>query len=636
MMKITPLFLIFLATVTFTLHAQKNEYQSLSIADSLKENANAVVRLNQIDIVISSQRSMNVKTKRVVTVLNEKGINAIDAIETYDKRRSVKAIEAVIYDALGAEIKKIKRKDFKDQSASGGNTIFADGRYIYIDYTPTQYPFTIIYESEIETSNTAFVPTWSILSDFNVSCEKSVMNVSFPATLGFKKKEINFSNFNIIKDIETATQLSYSINNISAQKYEDFTPVSKVFPRVLMGLESFNLEGVDGTARNWKEYGKWFSDNILTGTTNLTDEAKSKIIALVGTETDALRKAKIVYRFVQEKSRYISVQVGIGGFKPMLASDVDRLGYGDCKALSNYTRALLEVVGVPSYYTELYGDQNIRNIEADFFSIQGNHAILCVPNGSENIFLECTSQDDPFGFQANFTDDRDVIVMKPEGGEIIHTKIYHNKDNAQISKGNYKIDGDGNFTGTISIISEGSQYNRKARIEKLQPLEKDSHYKNYWSSINNLKIDKVAFTNDKEKIQFTENAEIKAINYGTISAGKMMFPINGYNQSTGNVKRIRNRKNPFEIQRGYYDNDEIEVHLPVGFGIEFIPASFAVNSKFGDYKTEIIQKDIATLIYKRTLLIRKGYYSNKEYDEYRLFMEQISKNDNAKIILIKN
>jgi hypothetical protein len=36
--------------------------------------------------------------------------------------------------------------------------------------------------------------------------------------------------------------------------------------------------------------------------------------------------------------------VGIGGFKPMPANDVDRLGYGDYKALSNYTQGTLEAV----------------------------------------------------------------------------------------------------------------------------------------------------------------------------------------------------------------------------------------------------------------------------------------------------
>ena len=91
---------------TFTVQSQKNEYSTLLIADSLKENANAVVRLNQIDIIIASQRNMNINTTRVITVLNEKGLSAVDAAENYDKKTTVKEIEATIYDAFGKEIKK--------------------------------------------------------------------------------------------------------------------------------------------------------------------------------------------------------------------------------------------------------------------------------------------------------------------------------------------------------------------------------------------------------------------------------------------------------------------------------------------------------------------------------------------------
>ena len=84
------------------------------------------------------------------------------------------------------------------------------------------------------------------------------------------------------------------------------------------------------------------------------------------------------------------------------------------------------------------------------------------------------------------------------------------------------------------------------------------------------------------------------------------------------------------------DGDEIEISLPSGFSIEFLPSNFELKTKFGEYKTEIIKKDDNNLIYKRTIFLKKGLYSNKEYDEYRLFIEQISRNDNAKIILTKN
>jgi hypothetical protein len=77
----------FFVGLTFTLKAQKNEY-STSISDSLKENANAIVRLNQIDVTISSQRSMTINKKSYCS--KRKGLSAIDAIENYNKKTTVR------------------------------------------------------------------------------------------------------------------------------------------------------------------------------------------------------------------------------------------------------------------------------------------------------------------------------------------------------------------------------------------------------------------------------------------------------------------------------------------------------------------------------------------------------------------
>jgi hypothetical protein len=635
-MKIRVLLLTIFVGITFSLKAQKNEYSILLISDSLKVNANAVVRLNQIDIVISSQRNMTISTKRVITVLNEKGLSAIDAVENYNKKTTVKDIEAYVYDGLGNEVKKIKRKDFKDQSAVGSSTLFSDSRYVYLDYTPTQYPFTVVYESKLETSNTAFIPQWYPVSNFFVSVEKSVLNVDCPLNLGFKKMEFNFENFNIQKTNDTPAQLSYTASNILAQKQEDYSPAfSAVLPKVMMALELFHLEDVDGSAKTWKEFGQWYSDEILSGTTVLSEETKAKMRTLVGEEKDPIRKAKLIYNYVQQKSRYVSIQVGIGGWKPMYANDVDRLGYGDCKALTNYTKALLEAVDVPSYNTILYGDSYKKDIESEFVSMQGNHMILAIPNGNKYTWLECTSQDDPFGYQGTFTDDRNVLVIKPEGGEIVRTKLYEDRGNTQLSSGTYSLSKEGDLLGEIKIVSEGSQYNQKAMLENLQPTEKEAHYKKYWSNISNLKINKTAFSNDKENVRLTERTEISAVNYGNISGGKMMFALNAYNQYTGSVKRIRNRKNPFEIQRGFSDVDEITIVLPHEFTVEFLPNNYELKTKFGAYKTEFIKKDNGSILYKRSLFINKGMYSNTEYDEYRVFIEQVSRNDNAKTILTK-
>lgn len=625
----------FLAIFCCSVEAQKNDYSFNGVPEELKVNANAIIRLERKDINVVSQNNMNVKTYRVVTVLNKSGLGAVNAYEYYDKKSAVKSIEATVYDVMGNEVKKLKRKDFKDQSASGEGTLFSDNRVLFLEYTPVNYPFTIIFQSEVTTSNTAFIPKWYPVSEYFVSVEKSLFTINYPDNLGFKKKEINFSNYAIQKTTDTTTQLSYEASNISAIKSEPYAPHSLVFPKVMMGLEIFNLEGIDGNATSWTEFGKWWNSKILEGKDELSEETKNKMIALVGNEKNPIEKAKLIYNYVQQKVRYVSIQEGIGGWMPMPAKDVDRLGYGDCKALSNYTKALLEAVGVQSFYTKVYGDHNKMDIVSDFVSQQGNHIILAIPNAGNYTFLECTSQDDPFGYQANFTDDRDVLVIKPDGAEIVRTKNYDDKNNTQNTLGTYLISENGDLMGNVKIISTGTQYGNKTRIEKLQPTDKDSHYKEYWGNINNLKIENLTLSNDKNNIQFTENVQISAKNYGSLLGTKMMFVLDAYNLNSNSVKRVRNRKNPFEIQRGYLDTDEVKIVLPTGYAIEFLPSNFDLKTKFGEYKTEIIKNPDGSLLYKRILLVNKGVYNNTEYDDYRLFTEQISKNDNAKIILTK-
>jgi len=625
-----------LGAFSSTVFSQKAEYAVQSIPDSLKANANAVVRLDQLDVKISSQRSLNVYTKRVVTVFNEQGQNAIDAVAYYNKRISINSIGAVVYDASGNEIKKIRRKDFRDQSVFDGMSIALDGRTIYLDYTPVQYPFTIVYECEYNTSNTAFLPQWWAIGHYFVGVEKCVLNVNYPTNLGFNKKEYHFSGFKIDK-AETDGQLSYTASNIVAQKRESYGPeLREITPKVIMALESFSLEGIDGNAKNWKEFGQWYSSKILAGTTELPAETKTKILALVGDEKDPMEKARIVYDFVQQKSRYVSIQLGIGGWKPMDAADVDRLGYGDCKALTNYTKALLDAVGVTSYNTVLFaGENGKRGINPEVVSMQGNHMMLAIPDGQQYTWLECTSQDVPFGYQAIFTDDRDVLVMKPDGAELAHTKKYDNKDNSQIGKGSFALNENGDLSGSITLVSQGAQYNRKYRLAESAPTDKEKYYKEFWDNIGNLKITSATFANDKRKVSFTENLSISAAGYGAKSGNKMLVVVNAYNLFTENVKRIRNRKTPFEIARGRYDADEISIALPQGYAIESLPEDFKLDSKYGQYQTQLVKIDETHLVYKRSFSLNKGLYPNNEYEAYRTFLDQVSRNDNAKIILNK-
>lgn len=627
---------IFLFTLFTTILFNFSSAQEVSYVaiypDSLKENSNAIIKENLVEIEILSFNKMNIKKKRVVTVFNEIGLEHMNASEYFDNSTSIKNIEAKVYNAFGAELKKFKRKDFKENSISAGS-IITDNRILYLDYIPTQYPFTFVYESEITSSNTAFIPSWYPIEDFFVSIVNSKMIVKYSDNVKLKYKEFNEDD-RVIKRIEN-NHLEFEINNCVAFKGEQLSPsVYKFMPYVLLALDEFEIEGVKGYAKDWSTFGKWMYSNLLSSTEEIPETTKQKIQSLVGQEKNPLEIAKIIYKFVQDRTRYVSIQLGIGGWKPMLAKDVDRLGYGDCKALTNYTRSLLKAFNVPSYYAVVYGDRTKRNIHQDFVSMQGNHVILGIPSDNEIHWLECTSQTQPFGFQGGFTDDRNVLIIGEDKVEIVKTKSFVNESNSQLTKAKIKFTENGSIYCEVNIKSKGIEFDEKYFLASETSDNKLKYYKNRFSQINNLKIVKNELLVDKTKIELEEILNLKAEDFIKKTGERIILPINILNQILFIPQKYKQRNNPFEIERGYEFVDEIEIEIPQGYKIEAMTEGYELNSKYGSYKSKLENLN-GKLFFKRNFLLKNGYYLKTEYNTYRDFREQIAKNENIKIVLIK-
>ncbi len=632
----TYFFLFLIAQISF-LNAQKIEYSVFSIPENLKENANSVVRMRQTNIEIESKKSMTIKTIRAVTVLNELGFHALNETFYYDKNTKIKTLEGEIYDPLGFRLTKIKQNNFKDTSVNDGYSVFNDNRILTLNYTPIDYPFTIVLESEIHTSNTAFIPMWLLIDNYFESVENINLSIKYHPELGFKWNEVNFTDSYLIEKTEDLNSIHYTAKNISAIKKEEASPtLSKLVPKIIFTLEKFHLEGVDGSSKDWIEFGKWYNDSLLKGTNELTEETKIKIQKLVENTPTSIEKAKLIYQYVQNKTRYVSIQVGIGGWKPMSAKDVDRLGYGDCKALVNYTKSLLSVVGLPSYFTLVYADADEKkDIQSEFVCMQGNHAILNLPIGSENYWLECTSQTSPFMYQNSSTDGRSVLVIKPNGGEIIKTKSYAVAENKKEITGEYTLSENGDITGKVRIVSTGLKYDDIYSIERLSSEKQMKYYKTHFGNLHELKINQLTYDNNKELFQFSEELELEAKRYGVANKNKLLVILNAFDQNDISFKKYRKRENDFEILRGSLSVDDITLHLPDDFKIEHMPTGNEVTTKYGVYKTEIVAVSEKTISYKRELTLNEGFYTNTEYDDFLFFLEQVTRNDASKIILTK-
>jgi hypothetical protein len=343
----------------------------------------------------------------------------------------------------------------------------------------------------------------------------------------------------------------------------------------------------------------------------------------------------IVYNFMQDRSRYISVQVGIGGWKPIEAEKVHNVAYGDCKGLSNYTKALLNEVGIPSHHAIIYGDRNIRSVDKDFSSTQGNHMILYVPklDEEEDIWLECTSKTNPFGYIAGWTDDRDALVISEEGGRILHTTVYETEDNLQESKAQIELDKEGGATASIEMKTSGYQYSFREGLNKESEKDLKEMYTYFWSHLNAVTISDTDIINDKELIEVQEKVSLTVEKYGSKTGDLLLVQPVFFNRNSTEPARYKNRYADFEIDRGYVDIDDYEITLDAELQVDALPETVKMDNKFGVYELSVTEVGDNKLLVRRYLKINKGYFNKEDYHLYRDFRAEIIKADNSKAVL---
>ena len=616
------------------LFSQNVSYKVSDIKDELIKNAKAAIRYRQVDFEVKSEHQATMNVSYAITVLNENGIENSLFREYYDKFSRINNIKAVVYDQNGEKIKRVLADDIIDYSAISGYSIYEDNRIKFINPKYRTVPFTVEYSYQVELKGFLNFPSWVLYDDYNISVEKSRFQVIVPANYKFRYLERNIDvkvNVQQSKDFFTYT---WEVANLPAIKSEPYSlPVKEYMPMILTAPSDFELAGYTGNCDTWKNFGEWVN-KLMNGRNVLPLETQNIIKDLIKDARDDREIAEILYAYLQNKTRYVSIQVGIGGYQPFEASTVDKLSYGDCKALTNYMKSILEVAGIKSYYCLVYAGENAPRLFRDFPSAQFNHAFLCVPVENDTIWLECTSQHLPCGYAGTFTDDREVLLVDENGGKIVHTKTYTQEENKQLRNVNVILDGNGNGIARIHTEYQGSF------LESIHPVLISDDFDKKKIMYERIKIPNfeiISFSHElvkKRKPAVNENIEVALRNFGVVMGNRMLCNLNLMNQLDNIPIRMSDRRSDIFIRRSSIEVDTVNFIIPEGYTVYKLPSGGTVNSKFGEYKTNAIFID-NTVKFIRYFNMHKGTYPVIEYDDFVNFFESILNEDEAKMILNK-
>lgn len=619
--------ILFLAYIFSTIMASAQEFAVETIPIGLKSRATAVLRNEHISIDMKNDNNITETVTRAITVLNKSGEDYAQLTVYYDKSKTIKDIKGAVYNEFGSQIHKFGQRDFKDYSATDGVSMYADLRVKHYAPSMTTYPYTIVYTYEIKHGQNLFIPYWYPNRNSDLAVEKSTYQFSCKPNLNLRIKTENLQQDAEIVSNDKGKTYTWTAANLNARKIEPFSPIENPNKMVVKIVpESFQYFKRTGSVNTWKDFGKWVHDELLKGKQDLPVETIAKAKQIASQYANPKDQAKALYEYMQNKTRYVSIQVGIGGLEPFPASYVDKLGYGDCKALVNYMQALLQAVDIPSLYCVVEAGSSKVSLDESFANaVDGNHIILCIPFENDTTWLECTSNKSPFGYLGDFTDDRLVLACTEEGGKVLRTPAYPSAESLQKRKTTFQVSKEGNLSGTLHTSFTGSQFeNHFSNLYNSLP-DQNKQLKKYYD-INNIVFNKI----DYKVIQadgpvLEENLDVHIRNYVVKNGNNYILTPNIFNTQR-NIPESRNRINPLYINRGYTDIDETEFVFEEKLRGILVPVDETVECAMGKYELKI-SSDGQNVKYYRKLAIKDGTYPPEAYQAYFDFITKVAAHD---------
>jgi transglutaminase-like putative cysteine protease len=627
------LLLVLVLCFNFQVFAQ-SKYVYSEIPDSLKENADYIVWEELMEFSVKTTEKAVIKLHKAVCIINKHSKYFDDIYIHYNKDNSIRNFKAVIFDKNGQIVKKFKRSELKDISAVTSHSLYQDDMYLVAEFIHNQYPYTLYYEYEQDIIGLLNYPSWNFQKLPKMGVLSSKIKVSVPENMNLRYKEYNLKNKVRIETNENTKFYIWEEKNLKPIELSSNMPPSRYFlPELVLAPSTFKEGGIESKMNSWKELGQW-ERKLNEGRDILPESAKETVKELVKNAANEKEKIKILYKFMQGKTRYVSVQLGIGGQQTYPANYVEEKGYGDCKALSNYMYSMLKEIGIKSYYTTVFAGKNEPDIIVDFPSNQFNHVILCVPLREDTIWLECTNQQNPFNFLGSHSDDRHALLITEEGGKLVKTPRYGKEINTQYRNIELKLDAEGHATAKVHTEFSGLQYeNREGWSGRSVKEQKDALKETY--AVSGMEINDFKFTEFKNEIpSIHEDLDLTILRFASTSGKRMFIKMNVFNQASY-VPKNEERKIPFRLTYEFIDTDTVNLEIPEGYTIENQPKDYDLSTKFGSYSCKFEQNG-NKIRFIRTHSSEKGIFPAEDYKDYYEFRKTIKKADKAKLVLVKN
>lgn len=535
----------------------------------------------------------------------------------FNKGNSIKGLDAWISSADSNVIRRLKKSEIKTVSAVSEGALYEDEFVKAFQLKHNTYPYQLHYTYSISFFQFINIADWyPTIGTLPCRSARLVFEVDEVNEFSIFQRGVEQPGFDQVGEIKKYT---WEVSDIAVQKSEDYSPPDELLPTVKITPKSFRY-GLKGKLTSWEEFGNW-QYNTNKGLRELPESEKKNIDLLLRGITDPGEKVKKLYQYLQDHTRYILVVEGIGGLKPYPASYVSSNKYGDCKALTNFMMAMLDYIGISSYYTKVNAGEEITPLIRELPGQQFNHVFVTVPIKEDTLWLECTSKYTPFNYMGTFTQNREALLVTENDSRLIRTPALAPQQVTELRKIRSTINGNGvaevdltyEFKGDVfelllQLLHDYTKQEQEKYIRRIIPFA-DFELKE-WNLRQAHRDDdfvtlEVRLTTRSFAKKYGNQLVIKPLSFG--------IPV---------LETPSKRQQPFVLHYPIHQVDSLEITIADNLQIINIPENTKAEHGGSYYETQSSEEGNLIKI-SRTWTLQSGTYAGDDYVQVQSFLQAI-------------
>jgi hypothetical protein len=328
--------------------------------------------------------------------------------------------------------------------------------------------------------------------------------------------------------------------------------------------------------------------------------------------------------------------------------------YGDCKDKATLTAAMLNEVGVESYYVVINSKRGSVGADAPARVDGFNHVILAIklppgltdpslvatvqdPKLGKLLFFDPTNELTPFGQIGGYLQSNYGLLVRPDGSELVELPQQPATSNSVQRTGKLTLDTSGKLQGDVKEIRLGDRAMSERSMlrattkstDQIKPIESLLA-----DSLSTFRITKASIINLQLMDQpFGFNYSFESENYAKNAGGLLLVrPRVLRVKSEALLETKEPRKFPIEFSAPVRDTDTFEIALPAGYEVDDLPPPVDADYSFASYhsKTEATGTAIR---YTRTFEIKELSVPVSKADELKTFYRIIATDERNTAVL---